>query len=49
MKYRIGVDDDARIQAIKIDIIADGGSYCGTDGVCHLAQFRAGGGPLQHS
>ena len=29
MKYRIGVDDDARIQAIKIDIIADGGSYCG--------------------
>lgn len=29
MKYRIGLDDDARIQAIKIDIIADGGSYSG--------------------
>lgn len=29
MKYRIGLDDDARIQAIKVDIIADGGSYCG--------------------
>lgn len=29
MKYRIGLDDDARIQAIKIEIIADGGSYSG--------------------
>ncbi|GDX03869.1 molybdopterin cofactor-binding domain-containing protein [Buttiauxella sp. A111] len=29
MKYKIGLDDDARIQAIKIDIIADGGSYAG--------------------
>jgi CO/xanthine dehydrogenase Mo-binding subunit/CO/xanthine dehydrogenase FAD-binding subunit len=29
MKYRIGLDEDARIQAIKIDIIADGGSYSG--------------------
>lgn len=29
MKYRIGLDDEARIQAMKIDIIADGGSYCG--------------------
>ena len=29
MKYRIGLDDDARIQAIKIDILADGGSYSG--------------------
>lgn len=44
MKYRIGVDDDARIQAIKIDIIADGGSYCGQT-VFVTAQFRAGGGP----
>ncbi|MFD1804292.1 molybdopterin cofactor-binding domain-containing protein [Mixta tenebrionis] len=29
MKYKIGLDDDARIQAIKIDILADGGSYAG--------------------
>lgn len=29
MKYKIGLDDDARIQAIKVDIIADGGSYAG--------------------
>lgn len=29
MKYRIGLDDNARIQAMKIEIIADGGSYCG--------------------
>ncbi|ECK8875161.1 molybdopterin-dependent oxidoreductase [Salmonella enterica] len=29
MKYRIGLNDDAHIQAIKIDIIADGGSYSG--------------------
>ncbi|WP_039057639.1 molybdopterin cofactor-binding domain-containing protein [Enterobacter sp. Bisph1] len=29
MKYRIGLDDDARIQAMKIEIIADGGSYSG--------------------
>ncbi len=29
MKYKIGLDNDARIQAIKIDIIADGGSYSG--------------------
>jgi len=26
-KYRIWVDDDVHIQAIKIEIIADGGSY----------------------
>ena len=29
MKYKIGLDDDARIQAIKIDVLADGGSYAG--------------------
>jgi CO/xanthine dehydrogenase Mo-binding subunit/CO/xanthine dehydrogenase FAD-binding subunit len=29
MKYKIGLDDDARIQAIKIDVVADGGSYAG--------------------
>lgn len=29
MKYRIGLDDEARIQAIKVNIIADGGSYSG--------------------
>lgn len=29
MKYKIGLDNDARIQAIKIDILADGGSYAG--------------------
>lgn len=29
MKYKIGLDDEARIQAIKVDIIADGGSYSG--------------------
>jgi len=29
MKYRIGLDDDAHIQAMKIEIIADGGSYSG--------------------
>ncbi|QHM76870.1 putative xanthine dehydrogenase subunit D [Mixta theicola] len=29
MKYKIGLDDDTRIQAIKIDILADGGSYAG--------------------
>lgn len=29
MKYKIGLDDKAKIQAIKIDIIADGGSYAG--------------------
>lgn len=29
MKYKIGLDDNAKIQAIKIDIIADGGSYAG--------------------
>ena len=29
MKYKIGLDDEARIQAIKIDILADGGSYAG--------------------
>ena len=28
-KYRIWLDDDAHIQAIKIEIIADGGSYSG--------------------
>lgn len=29
MKYKIGLDEEARIQAIKIDILADGGSYAG--------------------
>lgn len=29
MKYKIGLDDEAKIKAIKIDIIADGGSYAG--------------------
>ncbi|OSM95679.1 molybdopterin cofactor-binding domain-containing protein [Lonsdalea populi] len=29
MKYKIGLDDEARIQAIKIDVLADGGSYAG--------------------
>lgn len=29
MHYKIGLDDNARIQAIKIDILADGGSYAG--------------------
>ncbi|MGK3142519.1 molybdopterin cofactor-binding domain-containing protein [Pantoea sp. C2G6] len=29
MHYKIGVDDQARIQAIKIDVLADGGSYAG--------------------
>lgn len=29
MKYKIGLDSDARIQAIKIDVLADGGSYAG--------------------
>lgn len=29
MKYKIGLDDNARIQAIKVDIVADGGSYAG--------------------
>lgn len=29
MHYKIGLDDQARIQAIKIDILADGGSYAG--------------------
>ncbi len=29
MKYKIGLDDDAHIQAIKIDVLADGGSYAG--------------------
>ena len=29
MHYKIGLDDEARIQAIKIDILADGGSYAG--------------------
>lgn len=29
MKYKIGVDKEARIQAVKIDILADGGSYAG--------------------
>ncbi|BDH45552.1 aldehyde oxidase [Salmonella enterica subsp. enterica serovar Choleraesuis] len=29
MKYKVGLDDDARIKAIKIDILADGGSYAG--------------------
>ena len=29
MKYKIGLDNDARIQAIKIDVLADGGSYAG--------------------
>lgn len=29
MHYKIGLDDRARIQAIKIDILADGGSYAG--------------------
>lgn len=29
MKYRMGVDDDGHIQAVKVEIIADGGSYCG--------------------
>lgn len=45
MKYRIGVDDDARIQAIKIDIIADGGSYCGQTraGLQRTHRLRAGG------
>lgn len=29
MHYKIGLDAEARIQAIKIDILADGGSYAG--------------------
>lgn len=29
MHYKIGLDEQARIQAIKIDILADGGSYAG--------------------
>ena len=29
MHYKIGLDDEARIKAIKIDILADGGSYAG--------------------
>ncbi|MGQ3904763.1 molybdopterin cofactor-binding domain-containing protein [Mixta calida] len=29
MKYKIGLDAEARIQAIKIDVLADGGSYAG--------------------
>ena len=29
LHYRIGLDDDARIQAMQINIIADGGSYAG--------------------
>ena len=29
MKYKIGLDDEARIQAVKIDVLADGGSYAG--------------------
>ncbi len=29
MKYKIGLDDEARIQAMKIDVLADGGSYAG--------------------
>ncbi|QCT19502.1 aldehyde oxidase [Jejubacter calystegiae] len=29
MKYKIGLDDKAKIQAIKIDILADAGAYAG--------------------
>ena len=29
MHYKIGLDDQAHIQAIKIDVLADGGSYAG--------------------
>ncbi|MBK4714820.1 MULTISPECIES: molybdopterin cofactor-binding domain-containing protein [Tenebrionibacter/Tenebrionicola group] len=29
MKYKIGLDENARIQAIKIDVLADGGGYAG--------------------
>ncbi len=29
MKYKIGLDENARILAMKIDVLADGGSYAG--------------------
>lgn len=29
MKYKIGVDDNAKIKAVKVDILADGGGYAG--------------------
>ena len=29
MKYKLGLDNNARIQAIKIEVLADGGSYSG--------------------
>ena len=44
MKYRAGVDDNGRILAIKIDILADSGGYAASSR-SSPAFFGAGGGP----